>query len=220
MPSGAEQVGGFFGAIETAQDNHFEVARLEVIGVDAEGAIEVVESGGPITAGTVDLGESVEGGGLPGVVPGGFVESGVSVRVAVKEAEGNAEEVERFAVFGVGVVGGEGVDGVLKVSGGVGEFAAAEVPAAEGFVAAGVGRIAADSFTPISFRVAGSVAVLFEMQADEVELLVAGDIFGEGGFARGGGDVGGFFGGGLVGNQRAIVGGDGDGDILRGGAVG
>jgi hypothetical protein len=190
----------------------------------------VGERGGPIGAGAGDLCEGEVAGGAPGVVPGGLGEGvlgGGEQRGTVggRGSEGllleaATELVERFAVGGIRVAEGLARDAGAEVALGVGELAAAQVPAAECEVAAGVAGIAAKRLAPVELGVARGVAVLFEVEAGEVEFVGGRDVGWRGWL--GGGLAGELFGGGRLGNdgrvasERATVGGE-DFECERGG---
>ena len=69
----------------------------------------------------------------------------------------------RLAVGGIGVAAGESRDGLAQVFFCRGPFAAAQVPASQRSVAAGVKRIATKGLPPIELGLARRVPVLFEV---------------------------------------------------------
>ena len=71
----------------------------------------------------------------PGLVPDGLVKGVIGFVVAVQAAQAQAEVVERRAVGRIGIAAGEAGDGVAEERFGEGEFAAPEMPEAEGVVA-------------------------------------------------------------------------------------
>ena len=75
-------------------------------------------------------------GGLPGLIPSGFVKGGVGFGIAILKAQAEAEMVVGFAVVGIGIAAGETFDGLAKMFFGGGEFTTPEMPEAEGVVAA------------------------------------------------------------------------------------
>ena len=58
------------------------------------------------------------------------------------------------------------------------EFAAVQMPAAQGKIAAAVAGVALDGLAPVDLRRAGGVAILLKVEAVQKELVVAGHFFG------------------------------------------
>ena len=67
------------------------------------------------------------------------------------------------------------------------KLAALEVPPAHRIIAAGIQGIAAQRLAPVNRGRTGGVAILFQVQAGEVEFVGAGDLAGAGGSVAGGG---------------------------------
>ena len=181
----AAQRGGFVDAPQLAQDGGLEVARLHIHRVGDERAVDVFQRGGEVAAQAVDFGEGVVSGGLPGVAPDGFVVGGVGCVEIASELERLAQVEVDFAVARVGVAAGEFVDGGLEVIDGLGEVPAPEVDEAHRVVAAHVGGVFRQRGLPVRFRLDGGMAVLFQVQAGEVEFFDAVE-----GFRRGWGRLG------------------------------
>ena len=76
---GATLSDGLGPAAEAAEDEGAQIAGAEIVGVNAEGAVEVVEGARPVVARAIEFGEGVKASGLPRVVPRGFVDGSVGL---------------------------------------------------------------------------------------------------------------------------------------------
>ena len=62
-----------------AQHSHQQVSGTEIVEVYPEGALQMVLRGGPVFPKRIDFAKGMEPRGLPGAVPGGFVERSVGL---------------------------------------------------------------------------------------------------------------------------------------------
>ena len=172
-------------AAEMQQRNRAQRLRVEIVGVSAKAARDVVECARPVGFTRIEFGEGVISGRAPRSIPRGFVEGAIGFVEAPLMAQGQAELIVGLAVVGVGVAMGQASDRAAEELLGLRELPALEVPRAKRCIAACVAGIAAESFAPIDLRAAGGVTILLEMQASQIELVVAGDFFGSGRLGRG-----------------------------------
>src|SRR5579863_2471915 len=87
-----------------------------------------------------------------------------------------AEMIRGGAIGGIGVAAGKALDGAAEMFFGGDKLAAAQVPEAQGIVAAGIHRVAPERLAPVEFRGTRGVAVLFQMQTGNVELVVTRNV--------------------------------------------
>src|SRR5579871_966220 len=102
----------------------------------------MIESGGPVGACAVNLGQAVIRGSSPCSVPGALVEGVVVFLLTFQIRERQAERVVRLAIRRIGIARGEAGEGSTKMLLSMGEFAAVQVPPAQGEIAAAVARVA------------------------------------------------------------------------------
>src|SRR6266540_2599600 len=143
----------------------------------------MIERGRPLATQSVDFGQRVKRSRLPRLVPGGFVERGVRFRdfglVELRRGErlkpqAESELIERFAVRGIWIPGGQPCNARAKVAFGTGELSATKMPAPKREVAARVARIPPQRFAPIIFRAARRMTVLLEMHSYDEQFVAAG----------------------------------------------
>ena len=173
---------GFGPAAKPPKNEDAEVAGVEMVGVEAKTAVEVIERDGPLGAPAVELRERVVGGGLPRLIPRGLVEGVIGLGVATEVAETNPQLIMRLPVGGVGVAEREPRDARPEMAFGVREFTAAKMPATEGEVATRVAGIAPEGLAPVKCRTARGVAVLLQVEPGDVEFVRTGDRGGRGRF--------------------------------------
>src|ERR1700677_951183 len=128
----------------------------------------------PMGAPAIEFGQSVMACAGPGLVPGRLVECGVSLFLAAEMAQSQAQIVIRFAIGRIWIPRGQTRDGLSKMLFGLWKFAAPQAPQTQRLVATGIPWVATQRLAPIEDRRAGGVAVLIEMQTDEVEFVSAG----------------------------------------------
>src|ERR1700733_11596644 len=138
----------------------------------------MIEGGYPVGASAVDLGEAVISGSAPGGVPGALIEGLIGFIWTLQIRERQADGIVRLAVEWIGVAHGEAGDGGQEMFLRLREFAAIQVPAAQGKIAAAVARVARNGLAPIDLWRAGWVAILLKVEAVQKELVVAGHLFG------------------------------------------
>src|SRR5579859_7106934 len=113
---------------QLAQNDGEEVARVQIVGIGGEAALNVVERGGPVLLFRIALGEREVCRSAPGGVPRGFVKGVVCLLMAAFVAEREAEIVIGLAIARVGIERGEPRDRGLEVLGGLNELSAAKIP--------------------------------------------------------------------------------------------
>ena len=77
--------------------------------------VEMIQSGGPLGFCGIQFGQRMEAGGLPGLIPRGFVEGGVGFGSAILKTQAEAEIVVGFAVVGIRIAAGQPFDGLAEV---------------------------------------------------------------------------------------------------------
>jgi hypothetical protein len=211
-------------AAKPAQGDRFQVSGAKVVGVAAQGAFQVAESIVPAAPGGVDLGERMKAGRLPSMVPSCLIERGVGVRKKLRRglrgrprllAKTETKLIVGLAVDGVRIAGSRARDAGTEMRLGGIELAAAQVPAAEGKMSPGITPIPPQCLAPVVLREARGVAVLLEMQTDEVKFVIAANLRRRGRLGGSGrhGMRGMLFWG--VGDELAPAGGDPERKILK-----
>src|ERR1051326_5782625 len=98
--------------------------------------------------------------------------------------QAKAEIVVRFTVRRIWISSGKSLNRVLKLDFSFAKFATAQMPKTQRIVAAGVKRITPPRLAPIEGRTSRCMAILLQMQAREIEFIVAGDFLRRSGFRR------------------------------------
>ena len=112
---------------------------------------------------TVDFRQRMVSGGLPGLIPAGFVKGVVGFGVTAKMTQAQAEMVVGFAVVRISVAPREPGNRFAKEWLRGGKFTAFEVPQTHRVVAARIQRVTVQCLPPIERRAARGVTVLVEM---------------------------------------------------------
>ena len=167
---------GLVVAFQFSQHDGFEIPGAQVVGIETQRVIEMFQRGVPILAAAVNFRQRVIRGGLPRLIPTGFVKRVVGLVVAAEVPQAQAQIVIRLAVGGIGVAACQPFDGLTEIFFRRGEFAAIEVPQTERMVAARVQLIAAQRLAPIQRGTARGVAILAEVQAGDEKLVGAGNV--------------------------------------------
>ena len=143
---------------------------------------------------------------VPGAQPGGLGERRVRLVVTPRPGQGQAEQVVRLAVDGVGVQAGEPRDGRPQMGLRGGEPAVRVTTGAQRGVRGGVTGVAPQGLGPVGLGRPGGVPVLQQVLAGEVELLHGAETGGFRGLRRrpaGGGGGGSVRGG--PGQEQAVA---------------
>ena len=170
---------------EMPQDDRFQMAAAQVMPVTEQGLVDLVQGILPIAFRSGQLGQRIISGILPGGVPASLIEEAVGfVRLALV-FQSQSEVVQRFAVIGVRVLLRQRPDSPSQIKFGFGKLPLTDQPQPHCIVVADIAGITAQRLLIIIGGGIGRMAVLFEMQAGQVELFRRPDVLRvEGGFCR------------------------------------
>ena len=159
------------GASEPAQHRRLQHVRLVVLPIRVERGFEMRERCREVSPTAIQRREFVISGGPPFVVPSRPVEQRIRTSRPVLPAANEAEVIMRLPRHGIRVAFGQPRDRFFEVAGGIVKLPAAQSSLAQGEVATRIARIPAQRLAPITLGVARGMAVLFEVFADEKELV-------------------------------------------------
>src|SRR6266851_249334 len=117
-------------------------------------------------------------------IPEGFVESGICGLCAFLVFQREPEIIKWLAITRIRIAMRQPDDGTPEELFGILKFAAAQAQQSHSIVTAHVVCIAAEPFLPIRFRETRRMAILFQVQPGQVELLDGRDCCGGRGFRR------------------------------------
>jgi len=164
------------------QYRRFEIARIQVVGIGTQRALEMIKSIRPLLTATVDLCKAMICRPSPSGVPCGLVEGFIGFGDFALIAQRKPEVVVRLAVIRIGVPLRQARDGGAKILFSQPELAASQMPSSECMVRPAVTRISADGLKPIWLRVSRRMPVLFQMEPDQIEFIAGRDALRQAGF--------------------------------------
>src|ERR1017187_1616206 len=150
---------------------------VEIVCIGAKAARGMFKTLLPACSSRIQFGQSAVGRPAPRSVPGGLVERGIGLVEAALIAQDYTELIVCLAIVGVRIASRQPSNRSMQVRFGLCKLATLKVPRAKRSVAAGVAGIAANSFPPVRLRAACRMAVLLQVKTNQVQLIVARDLF-------------------------------------------
>src|SRR5882724_5453420 len=113
---------------QLAQNQHFQVPRAQVVGIEPQRPIEMVKRRNPVLSQAINFRQSMIAGTGPGLIPRCLVEYIIGLVVTFEAAQGQAQVVKGLAIMGIRVPAGDPFYGFTKMALGLVEFAPTQMP--------------------------------------------------------------------------------------------
>ena len=170
------------------QQRGFQAAAVHVVPVADQRQPDKLQRLLQIAAPRFQTGQPVEPGTLGLGAPGGFVEGVVGFAVLAVRLQRQPQMEKARALVGVGVLPGLFLNGLFKTGDALPDLSLAEEQQPVAVVQPQVGGVAAQPFPVIVGRVAGGMAVLFEMGRRQIQFLGGAQLLRRAERLGGGGD--------------------------------